>query len=77
MALTFSSMLLTSRILAALAPVICCICWLTSFSEAWATAATAMSSASMQPNPRNSRREMEKVLKNEAVCMVFSVADGL
>ncbi|MNV58804.1 hypothetical protein D3C71_1511960 [compost metagenome] len=71
MALTLSSMPLTSLALLAPMPVIWRICSCTLPTESWPTAATATSSTSMQPKPRLSRLEIDRDLSDVAACMVF------
>ena len=68
---TLSSMLLTSLVLVAPAPVISCIRVLTWFRESWPTVAIATRSTSRQPNPRPKRAEMDKDLKREELMVSF------
>jgi len=74
MALTLSSMPLTSLALLAPVPVIWCICPLTWLTDSWPRAATAMMSTSMQPKPRLSRLEIDKDLREAAAGMEVLVS---
>ena len=69
MALTLSSMPLTSLALLAPTPVIWVIWSCTLPTDSCPTAATATSSTSMQPNPRLSRLEIDRDLRVEAADM--------
>ena len=72
-ALTLSSMPLTSTDFWAPRPVISRICSCTFPTENWPTAATATTSTSMHPNPSPSRVDIDSDFNDVAACMVFLV----
>ena len=74
-ALTLSSMPLTSTDFWAPRPVIRRICSCTLPTETWPTAATATTSTStsMHPNPSPSRVEMDRDFNDVVACMAFLV----